>query len=177
MRACARLAAITLLAAGLLAPPISAAEAPADTAPAASRFYPLLGRWKGEGQLSEAGQAPVALALRVSCVKAASGFAVHCNLAARGSRLRLSETDLFGVDAVTGQGHWYAVTNQGEANDLLTQWTDGKTMRAHRAWMQDGKHMAEEVTFRVPGDGTMTFRSVVTAGGKEVGLFSGSLNR
>jgi hypothetical protein len=55
-----------------------------------------------------------------------------------------TESDLFGVDAATGTGHWYAVTNQGEASDLVTEWTDGKTMRAHRAWSQDGKKMVEE---------------------------------
>lgn len=176
MRASVRIAAVILIVGASFLPAISAA-APAAGSPAASRFYPLLGYWKGRGQLSEAGQTPVALALRVSCVKAASGFAVHCNLAGRGERLRLTETDLFGVDAVTGQGHWYAITNQGEANDLLTKWTDGKTMRAHCTWMQDGRHMAEEVTFSVPGDGSMTFRSVVTADGKEAGVFSGSLKR
>jgi hypothetical protein len=29
-------------------------------------------------------------------------------------------TVAFGVDAATGTGHWYAVTKQGEASDLVT---------------------------------------------------------
>jgi hypothetical protein len=32
----------------------------------------------------------------------------------------MSETDLMGVDAVTGEGHWYAVINQGESHDHIT---------------------------------------------------------
>jgi hypothetical protein len=71
----------------------------------------------------------------------------------------------------------YALTNQGEANDLVTEWTDAKTMKAQCAWVQDGKHMVEKVKFILPRSGSMEFRSVVTADGKEMVVFSAKLKR
>jgi hypothetical protein len=40
--------------------------------------------------------------------------------AAKNGKLVMSETDLMGVDAVTGEEHWYAVINQGESHDHIT---------------------------------------------------------
>jgi hypothetical protein len=177
MNVFARVAA-AVLAVGLAFSPLrSEAAGPVTKLPGASRYYPLLGHWRGTGQLSQAGQRPVRLALRISCHKAASGSAVRCDLVGRSAKMTYTESDLFGVDAATGTGHWYAVTNQGEASDLVTEWTDGKTMRAHRAWSQDNKKMAEDVTFLLPHRSSFEFRSMVTAYGKEVGVFSGRLVR
>lgn len=177
MNMSSRIAAAILIAAGVLMPVFSLAATPAEKAPAASRFYALLGHWKGKGQLIAAGEAPITLALKVSCVKAASGWAVHCDMVARNAKMTITESDLFGVDAATGTGHWYAVTNQGEVNDLVTQWTNTKTMVAHRAWMQDGKQMDEKVIFTLPRKTAMKFSSTVTAFGKKVDVFSGELTR
>lgn len=91
--------------------------------------------------------------------------------------MTMTEADLFGMDAVTGKGHWYALTNQGDASDLVTEWTDAKTMQAQCAWMQEGQHMVEKVTFVLPRSKALAFRSVVTADGKEVIVFSGKLTR
>lgn len=145
--------------------------------PAAVRYYAFVGHWRGKGQLSEIGHAPVALALWLSCSKAASGWAVRCELLAKNGKMRMTESDLFGVDAVTGQGHWYAVTNQGDAHDHLTHWIDAKTMSASHAWTQDGKHFEEHITITLPHNKTLTFRSVVTANGVQVNAFSGKVSR
>ena len=91
--------------------------------------------------------------------------------------MKMSEPDLMGVDPVTGAGHWYAVTNQGETHDHLTDWPDPKTMKARYAWTQDGKKMAEDITFKFTGKSSVTFQSVTTADGQEAGLFSGALKR
>lgn len=149
----------------------------ADPLPAASRYHPLLGDWKGKGEMAEPGQPAAKLALKLSCRKDASGWAVRCAMSARNREMTITEADLFGVDPSTGQGHWYAVSNQGDAHDHLTEWTDAATMKAHYEWTQDGKQMREEILFRLPGKRSMEFRSVVTAGGKEVGAFSGKLAR
>jgi hypothetical protein len=149
----------------------------ADEAPLAARFYPLLGHWSGKGELGEPGQPAATLALRLACRKDASGWAVRCELSGKNREMTLTEVDLFGVDPATGQGHWYSVSNQGDAHDHLTEWTDPKTMKAGYEWAQDGKKMREEIVIHLPGGKTMEFRSVVTADGKEVGAFSGKLAR
>lgn len=155
----------------------SAPGAAADKAPLASRYYPLLGQWKGKGELGEPGQPAAKLALKLSCRKDASGWAVRCEMLAHNREMKMTEVDLFGVDPMTGQGHWYAVSNQGDAHDHLTQWSDAKTMNARYEWTQDGKKMREEIVIRLPAGKTMEFRSVVTADGKEAGVFSGKLTR
>lgn len=177
MKAYCRIVAVLLSVGALLFPAAIIAATPATKTPAASRYYPLLGNWKGHGQVVVASKAPVPLSIKVSCFKAASGWAVRCSMVAKGKKMTMTEADLLGVDAVTGKGHWYALTNQGEASDLVTEWTDAKTMKAQCAWMQDGKHMVEKVTFELPRSGAMEFRSVVTADGKEVTIFSGKLTR
>jgi hypothetical protein len=167
-----------LLAAGALALPVAAAAADVVVArPAAVRFYPLLGYWKGEAQRVEPGQPPVVLALSLSCRKASSGWAVRCDMVGRNDTMIMTESDLMGVDPVTGTGHWFAVSNQGDTHDHVAQWPDPNTMKAHYAWTQDGKQMLESIVFQLIGKSTLEFRSTVTADGIEVGSFSGKLAR
>lgn len=166
------------LAAGTAGLSMTAAAADgAAKPPAASRYYPFIGHWTGHGQLAEPGQAPVPLTLTVSCRKAASGWAVRCEMTAKNDKMTMTESDLMGVDPVTGTGHWYAVTNQGETHDHITQWPDPKTMKAHHTWTQDGKKMVEDISFSFKGRKTMEFRSAVTANGKDAGVFSAKVSR
>jgi len=149
----------------------------ADNAPAAAEFYPLVGNWNGKGQLVEADQAPVKLALNLACYKVSSGWGLQCAMNARNKQMTLSESDLMGVDPVTGQAHWYAVTNQGETHDHLAKWTDAHTMLAHYDWKQNGKHMHESITFKLKDKNAMSFKSIVTADNKQVASFSGELRQ
>jgi hypothetical protein len=167
-------AAVFAVSLGLLA---STSAAAADPTPLAARYYPLLGHWTGKGELAEPGQPAAQLALKLSCRKDALGWAVRCALAARNRAMTLAEADLFGVDPATGQGHWYAVSNQGDAHDHLTDWSDAQTMKAHYEWVQDGKKMREDILFRLPSAKALEFLSVVTADGKQVSAFSGKLAR
>jgi hypothetical protein len=50
-------------------------------------------------------------------------------------------------------------------------------MRAHRAWSANGKKMVQDVTFHLPQRDSFEFRSILTADGKEAGVFSGRLVR
>lgn len=157
---------------------IAAASSPAATAgdaPAAAPYYRFVGKWQGQGELSEPGNAPIKLALSLSCRKVSLGSGVACELTGKNNSLQISELDLFGVDAVTGQGHWYAVSNQGESHDHLAAWSDADTMKAYYHWAQEGKQMRENIEFRFKGKGALTFRSAVTADGQPAGEFSGSL--
>lgn len=168
---------VVLATAALIAPLLGMAAPGGAKAPAVARYYAFVGHWRGRGQLSQIGHAPVALALWISCSKAAAGWAVRCQLVGKNSKIRMAESDLFGVDEATGQGHWYAVTNQGDAHDHLTHWVDAKTMTASHAWTQDGKHMQENITITLPYRKVLEFRSVVTADGKQVNVFSGKVAR
>jgi len=165
-----------LLASACAALPLSVALAD-DSGPAAARFYPLVGHWKGNGQMSEPGQAPVALELKWDCRKASAGSAVLCEMTAKNDKMLAAETDLFGVDPVTGKGHWFAVTNQGETHDHVAEWTDATTMKARFAWTQDGKAWEENVSFKLTSARSIEFRSVVTANRAQVGSFSGRVER
>jgi hypothetical protein len=177
MKHTTRLAALALVA-GSTAIPMTAALAD-DSAkpPAAAEYYPFIGFWRGSGQLSEPGRAPVKLTLELSCRKASMGWAVRCDMVAKNKHLTMTEADLMGVDSVTGKGHWYAVTNQGEMHDHITKWTDPKTMKAHYAWAQDGKKMEERITVSFKDKDTLDFRSATTANGKDAGVFSGKAFR
>lgn len=166
-----------LIAAAILAIPVTSMAAGTDGPPAASRFYPLLGNWKGQGELKQGAEAAAKLALGLSCGKASSGWAVSCRMVAKNGDMTMTESDLMGVDAVTGQGHWYAITNDGETHDHLTKWTDPSHLQADYAWTQDGKKMHEHITMTLTGKKTLDFRSVVTADGKDAGVFSGHLTR
>jgi hypothetical protein len=144
-------------------------------APAASEFYPILGKWHGKGTFVEAGKDPIKLKLSLSCKKVSSGWAVACNMNAKNGSMLMTESDLMGVDPVTGQAHWYAITNQGETHDHLAQWVDAKTMKAHFAWTQGGSKMLENIVFKFKGKKSATWSSVVSADGKKVGEFSGTI--
>lgn len=156
---------------------ISGYSLAATATPAAAEFYPLVGRWHGQGQLAEPGQTPTKLALNLYCQKVSSGWAVRCTMQAKNKEMTITESDLMGVDPVTGQAHWYAVTNQGETHDHLAKWTDAQTMQAHYDWTQDGKHMREDITFKLKGKHAMSFQTAVSADGKSAGEFSGALKR
>ena len=91
--------------------------------------------------------------------------------------MTIEESDLMGVDPVTGKDHWYAVTNQGETHDHEAVWTDSKTMAAHYAWQQEGRQMRDDITFDFSKKGRVHFRSTTRADGKPVGEFSGTVVR
>jgi len=167
---------LALAAALAAASPFAAATEKAP-APAAARFYPLVGQWTGNGALGAPGQPATKLSLHYQCRKVSAGAAVLCELRADGKDMRVRETDLFGVDPATNQGRWYAVTNMGETHDHAADWPDAKTMRARLAWTQEGKRMEENITLRFGTPRAMEFSSVVTQDGKEVGSFTGRLKR
>lgn len=161
-----------------IAPAVTIAKAETTTEkPAASRYYPFVGNWKGKGQMSEPGEKSVLLTLRLKCRKAASGWAVSCEMQAKNDKMTITESDLMGVDPITGTGHWYAVTNQGDAHDHITEWANAKTMHAHYGWSQDGKKMLEKISVVFGTNKSMEFHSIVTADGKAAGEFSGKLMR
>jgi hypothetical protein len=167
-----------VLAACSMLPITSAlAQQKAAPEPAASRYYPLVGMWQGEGKLQEGSQPTVSLNVHLNCKKASSGWAVICEMRALSSKTVITETDLMGVDPITGVGHWYAITNQGETHDHIAEWPDARTMKAHYAWTQDGKKTDENITYNITGAKTMEFRSIITQNGKEVASFSGKLGR
>jgi len=153
---------------------LSSAQAAAKSAPAAAKFYPMVGKWHGMGQLVEPGQTPVKLTMTFNCRKVAAGWGVACDMKAKNKSMSISESDLMGVDPVTGKAHWYAVTNQGETHDHIAEWTDANTMHAQYTWTQDGKQMQETIQFNFKKR-ALTFSSVVTMDGQTVGEFSGEL--
>lgn len=146
-------------------------------APAAAVFYPLVGKWHGEGELGEAGQKPAALKLSLNCKKVSSGWGIACSMQAKNKSMTIMESDLMGVDPVTGQAHWYAVTSQGETHDHLATWSDASHMKAHYDWTQDGKKMQENISFTIKTKKSLTFHTVVTMEGKKIADFSGTLKR
>jgi hypothetical protein len=156
---------------------LQAAIAANSPAPQAAQFYPLLGKWKGSGKLIEGDQAPKSLSLRLNCRKASSGWAVLCELKASNSKMIMTETDLFGVDPVSGKSRWYAVTNRGETHDHIAEWVDPKNMRANLAWTQEGKQMSENITFHFVSSRSIEFRSVIAENRKEAVSFTGSFKR
>ena len=173
-----RLAVLALaLAGGAVALPASDALAQAMHTPTSSQFYPFLGYWKGDGQLSLPGKDPELLKLSLSCRKAVAGFAVRCDFVGRSDTMTFVEADLMAVDPATGVAHWYAVNNQGETHDHTAQWPDAATMNAHYDWAQNGRQMSENVIFRFRGGKHMSFRSVTTQDGQEVGAFFGNMYR
>ena len=167
-------AVLVLAAASAAAASLATEKAPA---PAAARFYPLVGKWTGSGAFQVPGQPATKLSLDYRCRKVSGGAAVTCELRANGKGMDVRETDLFGVNPLTGQGHWYAVTNMGETHDHQADWTDPKTMKAAASWTQEGKQMREDITMQFTGAKSFEFRSVVTQDGKEVGSFNGKLKR
>ncbi|HUJ86374.1 MAG TPA: hypothetical protein VLX30_05935 [Burkholderiales bacterium] len=175
MQSHSRIAALVLAAAALA---VTVCDAAAQNgAPAAARFYPFLGYWKGNGQYGAPGKDPVQLSLSLSCRKAVSGWAVRCDFVGRGDTMTFVEADLMGVEPASGTGRWYAVNNQGDTRDHVAEWPDASTMLAHYDWAQDGKQMRENVVFRFTREKDMDFRSVVTENGQEVGAFFGKLSR
>lgn len=145
-------------------------------APAAVKFYAMLGNWHGNAQLAETGKPAVKLKMQIRCVKVSAGYAVQCHDVAHNKDMAIHETDLMGVDPVSGQAHWYAVTDQGETHDHLAKWVSANHMQAHYDWKQDGKHMREDINFEMKGK-HMKFKTVVSLDGKQTAEFTGSLSR
>jgi hypothetical protein len=148
------LAVLTLLAAhGVYAEPARQAPQPTDMQP----YYALLGN---------------------CCQKASEGWAVSCSFNATGANdMVMSETDLFGVDPASKQGHWYAVTNMGEVHDHLASWTDRKTMVADYEWTEEGKTMHEHISFIFKSAKSMEFTTQVTADKQVAAEFNGYFDR
>jgi len=153
-----------------------AAEKGTDKAPAASQFYPLLGKWKGKAEIQEQGKPVVKLSMTVHCSKGSAGHAVRCDTVAKNEQLTIAESDLFGFDPITNTGHWYSISNIGEAHDHITQWPDANTMQARYAWTQEGKKFEEHVTFAFKGK-HLSFKSTTSVEGNQVAVFSGELTR
>jgi hypothetical protein len=146
MKLISRIIALGLFAAGMIAMlPVSGA-ASADELPAAARYYPFVGHWKGRGEIAETGKIPIRLTLKLVCKKAVLGWALYCDMTAKSGKLVMSEADLMGVDAVTGKGHWFAFTNQGESYDYITDWISADEMTANYSWVQKGERMQERIT-------------------------------
>jgi hypothetical protein len=169
--------AVSVFALSVACIPMLKATAAEPSAPAAARFYPLVGTWKGQGEMREGDQPAVTLTLSYQCRKASAGHAVSCEMNAANDKMAMAETDLFGVDPVSGKGHWYAVTNVGETHDHIADWPNAKTMTGYHGWNQDGKKMEEKVTFTFNGSRSMEFQSVVSADGVKVASFTGHLKR
>jgi hypothetical protein len=169
------LAVLTLLAAhGVYAEPARQAPQPTDMQP----YYALLGNWHGTAKLVQAGQAAIPLQAEYSCQKASEGWAVSCSFNATGANdMVMSETDLFGVDPASKQGHWYAVTNMGEVHDHLASWTDSKTMVADYEWTEEGKTMHEHISFIFKSAKSMEFTTQVTADKQVAAEFNGYFDR
>jgi len=165
---------IQVICTGLISSAVSLADSNAK--PAAAVFYPMIGKWHGQGEMVEPGQVPAKLTLTLSCKKVSAGWAVACTMSAKNKTMSIIESDLMGVDPVTGKGHWYAITNTGETHDHLVDWKNADTMHAQFIWIQDGKQMMEDITFNFKKR-AMTFHSVVTADGQIAGEFSGSVKR
>jgi len=152
-------------------------SASAKKAPAAAEFYPLVGKWHGGGEMAQPGQAPIKLSLNLDCSKVSSGWGIRCSMHAKNKEMSMSESDLMGVDPVTGQAHWYAVSDQGETHDHLARWVDPRTMLAHYSWIQGGKSMRETISFKLETKRKLSFRSSVSMDGKDAGSFSGVMKR
>ena len=71
---------------------MSTCLAATDEAPPAAVYYALVGNWHGSGELAEPGQPPAKLALDLACRKAASGWAVACDLNAQNESMTMTET-------------------------------------------------------------------------------------
>ena len=177
MKVLVRLFALGIVCLGVVLPLSRAYSAALEDRPDASIFYPFIGSWKGKGQITEAGNKPADLSIAIFCVKASDGYAVSCKMSANNKDMSISESDLFGVDPVTGKGHWFAVSNQGETHDHVATWTDDNTLKAGYSWTQDGKKMQEDTTIILPNEKTMEFTTVVSADGAETTSFHGKLTR
>lgn len=137
-------------------------------------YYALVGNWQGSAQLVAGDQAPVKLIAQYSCQKTSEGMAVQCNFTAKGAEnMVMSESDLFGVNPMTKQGHWYAVSNMGEVHDHLANWTDNNTMVADYEWKEDGKNMHEHIIFTFKSAKSMDFKTHITADKQRVAEFTG----
>jgi hypothetical protein len=145
--------------------------------PAAAEFYPLLGHWTGSGKLIVGNDEPMDLTIDLNCGEAANGWAVHCDMIAKNPNMTIYESDLMGVDPITGMGHWYAITDQGDAHDHIVEWKDANDMSASYSWKQDGKQMAENVSMKFDGGNTIDFSSVITADGEKMTAFSGKMTK
>lgn len=167
---------IVLLASSAFLISINSQADTATPAPPAASFYPFLGIWHGKGELAETGKDPIKLDLSLACKKVSSGWGISCDMNAKNGSMLMTESDLMGVDPVTGQAHWYAVTNQGETHDHLAQWSDAHTMKAHYAWTQGGSKMQEKIVFNFKGKKSASWSSVVSADGKKVAEFSGTIS-
>ena len=164
-----------LLVSGMLLTGSATAAEQSGVPTDAQRFKAMIGKWKGEGTIS-GGEQPMKIALSYRCDAAAAGWGIACVLNGKGEGMEMIESDLMGVDPVTGNGHWFAVTNMGETHDHVLTWTDDKNFKAHYAWEQDGARMEENISVSINGR-SMEFRSVVSANGQDVGSFVGTLKR
>lgn len=172
------IAALIAIPTALIATNLQAeSETSAEPPSALEKFNPLLGRWKGQAEFSQPGDKTRTLSVKLDCEKVSRDWGILCEMSARSSKMAILETNLIGIDPATGSGHWYTVNNLGETQDHVAEWLSPTQMKASTSWTENGKQMHENMTLDFTSESTFDYRSVVTADGEEVRVFSWKLMR
>ena len=141
---------------------------------AAAVLQPLIGTFEGNLSLVAFGER-AAMRARVECEVVGGGSGVSCALTGRSPGPLYVEADLFGVDALTGDIHFYAISNAGDAHDHVGAFTASNVLDFTYAWTADGVSWAESIRFQFQADGSIVFHSLVTADGAEAIVLAGTL--
>jgi len=165
--------ALALTSMGHLAIADETSGAPEQT----RNFYQLVGNWHGKGEMTQTGNKPLPLAMKMKCKKISAGYGISCENTASNKEMKMEESDMMGFNPVDGSSHWYAITNMGEVHDHIVDWKSPNEMHAHINFKQDGADMEENITMKILSKNKMEFISVVSAGGQEVANFRGSLQK
>lgn len=169
--------AIILSILTLTAAPALADQAPAEhtTPDKAAALHRMVGTHKLKGTFTMGGQTSK-LTGTIACAKTSGDAGVLCNTTFTGipGIDRYEETDLFGYDAGDGLYHWFAVTNGGETHDHKGTAAGDKWVFQHTG-PQDGALLTERVVLTWKGDRLKSFRSTITVGDDQIGVFEGKV--
>jgi hypothetical protein len=151
---------------------------PATPPPAeAARLMAFRGVWQFDGTVTMGANKPRKVRWRLGCKEAAGGWALACDDTIHIPKAPVyRESDLFGYDVSTGQVHFFAVNNSGEARDLHGKWTDDHTLHYHYEGTRGGKPLVEDATVTLRDAGTFDLDDTVTVGGQPEMAFHGTFH-
>ncbi len=106
---------------------------------------------------------------KVTCEKAAGGWALRCRGRFLIAGTPMEEEDILGWDRDSGKFHLYCANSSGEVHDHAGT-LDGDTLNLEHASTKDGKPFIERLAFTVRSGKELTWKNTATLGGQTVFL-------
>jgi hypothetical protein len=130
----------------------------------------MLGTWSAKDLSAQMGPQAVKGTGKVTCERAAGGWAVRCHGQFQMGGMTIDEVQIVGWDSDAQAFHMYSANSMGDVHDHKGR-LNGDTLELEYASSKGGKPYLEKLAFGVKGGKELTWKNTCTLDGQP--LFSG----